>query len=74
MHNWNMNNWGMPMMWFIWIPLIILVVWLVIKLTHAGQSFRQKKESPLEVLKKRYVNEEITKEDYEQRKKVLDKG
>lgn len=73
MHDWNWHNWGMPMMWFIWIPLIILVVWLIIRLTNRGQSSVEKKESPLEVLKRRYASGEITAEEYEQRKKVLEK-
>ena len=44
MHDWNWHNWGMPMMWFIWIPLIVLIIWLVVKQTKTDQSSGQKKE------------------------------
>ena len=60
------------MMWWIWIPLIIIVVWLIVRQTNANTSSNPKQESPLEILKKRYANGEITKEEYEQRKKVLE--
>ncbi|WP_428741336.1 SHOCT domain-containing protein [Tenacibaculum sp.] len=59
------------MMWLIWIPLIVLIVLLVPKLNTTNQF--TKKESPLEILKRRYANGEITTEEYEQIKKVLEK-
>ena len=73
MHDWNWHNWGLSMMWFIWIPLIILAVWLIFRLAKTEHSSVQKKESPLEILKRRYASGEITSEEYEQRKKVLEK-
>ena len=73
MHDWNWHNWGMPMMWFIWIPLIVLIIWLVVKQTKTDQSSGQKKKSSMEILKRRYASGEITTEEYERRKKVLEK-
>lgn len=77
MHDWNWHNadwhcWGMPMMWLIWIPLIIIMVWLLMKLSEK-RKFNGQKDSPLDLLKKRYANGEISTEEYEERKKVLEK-
>ena len=62
----------MFMMWYIWIPLIFLTIWLIIKLPNTNQfNYGQKKESPMDILKRRYANGEISTEEYEQQKRVL---
>ncbi|WP_215224688.1 SHOCT domain-containing protein [Echinicola shivajiensis] len=70
MHEWNWSNWGMAMIWLAWIPLIALAVWLIARQKDEQQISR---ESPLDLLKRRYANGEISKEEYEERKKVLKK-
>lgn len=72
MHDWNGYNWGMPMMWFAW-TLVILFVWFLIRQVRKDMPSEKQKESPMDVLKRRYANGEITTEEYEQRKKVLEK-
>ena len=49
--------------------IILLVVWTVQKTTggRAGRS----QESALEILKKRYARGEITKEEYEEKKRDM---
>ena len=70
---WNHNGyhfWGMHWLWWIfWIIIIILVF------SGAGSRFKEKseKEGPLDILKRRYANGEISTEEYEERKKNLEK-
>ncbi|MBO0341047.1 SHOCT domain-containing protein [Flagellimonas profundi] len=73
MHDFNWHNWGSGMMWFIWIPLILVGVWIILKLMKTNGFNEQKKESPLEILKRRYANGEISTQEYEQRKKMIEK-
>lgn len=56
-----------------WVLLIagfvLLVVWVVQKATGIGTGRRE--ESALEILKKRYARGEISKEEYEEKKRDL---
>jgi putative membrane protein len=62
---WGMG-WGM---WFIPL-LVILVIYLLIKNNSQTKS-EQGSETPMEILKKRYANGEITKEQFEEIKKDI---
>ena len=57
--------------WFMWILIISLVLILIWNNTHEKDKFIpfEKNESALEILKKRYANGEITKDQFEQMKK-----
>ena len=60
------------MMGFGWIILlaIIAALYLIFKNNRTpGEHFRS--EAPLDILKKRFASGEITKEEFEERKKVL---
>ncbi|MDE3744119.1 SHOCT domain-containing protein [Maribacter polysaccharolyticus] len=64
------------MMWIIWIPIVIFILIFVIRATgntdiFGSQARREEKESPLDILKRRYANGEITKEEYQERIKKL---
>ena len=66
------NYWNMFGMWFIWFPIVVLCVFLWSRLlNNSNKKETYEKESPLDILKKRYANGEISKEDYEERKKIL---
>lgn len=62
----------MGMMWFIWIPLVLIAFWFLPRLVNDKSSIGSSEETPMDILKKRYANGEITKEEYEERKKVLE--
>jgi len=67
------NWWEMPMMWFIWLPVLIISVVLLVRLLDKTSTDKGKSaESPLDILKKRYANGELTTEEYEKRKKILE--
>ena len=56
--------------WFMWlIPVIVIVI--VFYLMMQSQKGRIVRETPLEILKKRYAKGEITKEEYDRIKQDL---
>ncbi len=62
---WSMG-WGM---WFVPILIITLITVLIISIYKNNNNSSQNKETPLEILKKRYAKGEITKEQFEEIKK-----
>ena len=84
---WPYGSWGMmwpwmmvgfPWMWLIPIVSIVfvgLIVWAIVALVRRSNESKgsesAKAESALEVLKQRYARGEISKEEYEEKKKDL---
>jgi len=67
------NHWmyGGFMMFF-WILLIVGLVFFIKWIVDQGRSDKGKsKESALEILKKRYAKGEISKEEFEEKKKEI---
>lgn len=61
------------MHWFWWILWVIMLIWIfAIPADIPGQ--RKKKDSPLDILKKRYASGEIDTNEYEERKGILEEG
>jgi putative membrane protein len=62
-------------MGFMWIILIIIIVAAVLLtkgyLSPAKKEGEPPRESPLDILKKRYARGEISKQEFEERKKDL---
>ncbi len=73
--NWGAYGWGMGFGWIFmiifWVLVILGVVYLV--QAKAGKS-SEHKETPLDILKKRYAKGEITKEEFERMKDDLSKS
>jgi putative membrane protein len=72
----HMNNgwwfWGMHLFWWLfWIVLIVLIFWLSGPL--ARNTARGSRETPLEILQRRYAAGEISTEEYEERKSRLER-
>lgn len=61
---------GMHFYW--WILWIILIVW-VFALPYDIPGQRKKKDSPFDILRRRLAAGEITKEDYQEYKVLLEK-
>lgn len=60
---------------FGWILLLIIIIIAVVYLAQTGFEWpnnRRNDETPLETLKKRFAKGEISKEEYEERKKELE--
>jgi putative membrane protein len=62
---------GMHFFW--WIFWIIIIIW-IFATPYDLPGQRTKTESPLEILKKRFAKGEITKEEYDQKKKLLEEN
>ncbi len=61
--------WGMHLIW--WVIWLILLFWIfATPYNLPGQ--KNKKDTPLEILKKRFASGQITKEEYQERKKILE--
>ncbi|SHM89705.1 putative membrane protein [Cyclobacterium lianum] len=70
MHWFEGHYWGMHIIW--WVIWVIFIIWIfATPWDIPGQ--RMKKETPLDLLKKRYAKGEISKEEYEDIKKTLQK-
>ena len=70
MHWFEGHYWGMHIIW--WVIWEIFIIWIfATPWDIPGQ--RTKKETPLDLLKKRYAKGEISKEEYEDIKKTLQK-
>lgn len=60
---------GMHLFW--WIIWVVLIFWIFASPYNIpGQ--RKKKDSPLDILKKRFAAGEITKENYQEHKTLLE--
>ena len=51
------------------VGIVLLVIWAVRK--TSGNSYKKVEETALDILKKRYASGEITKEEYEKKKKDI---
>ena len=71
-HDMFIGNFGFG--WIMWILFILLIVALIWKKTPEKDKYIpfDGKESPLDILKKRYAKGEITKEQFDQMKKDLE--
>jgi putative membrane protein len=62
-----MGGYGGGIMWILFLVAIVLVIFFVMKWARPGGAG----ESPLEILKRRYAKGELTKEEFDQKKKDL---
>lgn len=68
MHYFDGHFGGMHLVW--WIIWIILLLWIFI-LPYDIPFRKTKKEDPLNILKTRFAKGEISKEEFEESKKIL---
>ena len=63
---------GMGLGWIVWLIIIVVIVWVVFqfKSDYRGHYYKSS-ESPLDIIKKRYANGEISKEEFDRMKKDL---
>lgn len=72
------GDYGMNMRWFGWIGMlafwllviivvVLLIRWIIVSLNRGAGGAK----GPLDILKKRYAKGEITKEEFEEKKKDL---
>lgn len=67
----NNHFWGMHLLW--WFVWVIILFWIfAIPYNIPGQ--RLKKDSPLDLLKKRLASGEIDNKEYQEKKDLLEKN
>ena len=73
MMNYDGHFFGGGFMWIFWVLIIVGIFFIFQTMTKgsSGNSLPDK-ESPLEILKKRYALGEIEEEEYERRRKELE--
>ena len=70
-HTYNGHVWGMHFIW--WIIWLFFIIWIfATPWDIPGQ--RNKKDTPLDILKKRFARGEIMKEDFEEKRNILNKN
>lgn len=64
---------GMWYGWVLWLVILIVIVWMIVNQLNKNKQDSQLAQSDyaLEMLNKRYVKGEITKEKFKQMKKEL---
>ncbi|UJH91880.1 SHOCT domain-containing protein [Antarcticibacterium sp. 1MA-6-2] len=71
MHYYDGTFGGMHLIWwFIWLAFIIWIFFIPTDIPYQ----RTKEEKPLDILKNRFAKGEISKEEYEKSKKLLNSG
>ena len=66
------NYWNMGMMWIIWLPIMVFCfIFFYRFFDKANKKQNLEKESPLDILKRRYANGELSTAEHEERKNTL---
>jgi putative membrane protein len=65
----NNYYWGMHMVW--WFVWVILLFW-IFALPYNIPGQRNKRDSPLDILQRRFASGEITTNEYTEKKKILE--
>lgn len=62
--------------WIFWLILLGVIIWAVFTIVNRNKNIGQNlppHETPLDVLKKRYAAGEIDAQEYEERKKIIER-
>jgi putative membrane protein len=70
MWEWHGTGFGGGFMWIFWI-LIIFVIAMLFKAGGSDSNSSEHRETPLEILEKRYARGEIDEEEFRRRKQEL---
>ena len=67
------GDYGGMFMWLIWIIIAAVIIYFFFNLSKRnGKPIDSEKESPTEILKRRYAKGEITKEEFDRIKKEIE--
>ena len=62
---------GGAFMWVIFLTVLVVAVYFIVQALKSKNSAPEARETPLDILKKRYAKGEITKEEFDRMKKDL---
>jgi putative membrane protein len=66
-----MGGFGMGFMWIFWVGILVLAIALIWPFIKKDKNQRDSGNSSLDILKQRYARGEISKEEYEEKKRGL---
>ena len=72
MMNYDGHFFGGGFMWIFWVFLIFGIFFLIQNMRKGNSGDSSDKESPLEILEKRYARGEIDEEEFKRRRKELE--
>ena len=73
MYGYTGMGWGMIFGWILGVFALIVVVWLIVKaVNYSSHSQNDDDKSALDVLKKRFAEGDISREEYEEMKKIIE--
>jgi len=64
----NNGFWGMDIIW--WVIWMVMIFW-IFATPYDIPGQRRRKDSPLDLLQKRFASGQITNEEYQESKKIL---
>lgn len=70
MHFDGWSFWGMHFFW--WLFWIVLIIAAVVAFTSGPERIGRRRQTPLELLQRRYAAGEITEKEYKERKRMLE--
>lgn len=69
MYEWH--GYGGGMMWFLWIPILLLIIWIVVMVAGRNGASSFQRKSPEDILKERYARGEIDRTEFQQKLRDL---
>lgn len=64
--------WGMGFGWFTGLVFLVVLIWLVIRTLNHDYYHKSHGSSALEILKERYAKGEISKEEFEEKRRQIE--
>lgn len=72
MHGLNGMGWGMGFGWVFGILVVVAIIWFIVRVTNTDSvNVNHTNKSALDILNERYANGEISREEYEEKKRVI---
>lgn len=65
--------WGMGFGWLTGLAFIVLIIWLIVKTVNQNSNRSVHGSNAMDILKERYAKGEISKEEFEEKRKLIER-